>query len=100
MMMAIIGKRICDVCGDDCTYVYGFALERRGNLNAGQQAGFNKIKEKFGKQELSVCVFCAAKAFGIKEIKEQEQEKPVAKNDGFFRKPEKTSEPAVANKGV
>lgn len=91
----IIGKRVCDVCGRDCTALYGFIMEVRGNVNPKQQEELNEVKERFGKYEFVLCWGCMAKNLGIKEIKqkEQEQEKPVAKNEGFFRKAEKAAVP-------
>jgi hypothetical protein len=76
----IIGKLTCEVCGCDCTNLYGFALATRGTIrNQGTQTELAKVKKEFGKEDFYFCWSCVAKAFGAKPLPIKEPEQPKTK---------------------
>lgn len=75
----IIGRLVCDKCGQDCTALYGFALMVRGTIRGKQQQeAMAEVQKEFGKNEFIFCWSCTAKTFGAKTLAEKEAEAKAA----------------------
>jgi len=76
------GRIICDVCGKDCTRLYGMRFDARRNItyDSEVQAEFAKVDELYGKHEFVFCWICSIKAFGMKTLSEK---KDLVKNKGI-----------------
>ena len=82
------GAKICDGCGDDCTRLYGFAMEVRKNMMQDMQVmkEVDKVDEEFGQHDFVFCWSCTAKAFGAKTLEEKEAAEKLAKKQEQMEK--------------
>ena len=93
----IIGRMLCDICGKDCTRLWGFILGTRGIVRDKQQQEIlGDAKKEFGKSEFVFCWSCTAKAFGVKTLAEQEAEEakpdlPVPKEPTLITEQDETN---------